>query len=51
VSPSTLGTISRVHVYTPSRYEFLGGRNMLNLRRDSARVHRISARQAETENP
>jgi hypothetical protein len=50
VSSSTLGTVSCMHVDTPSRSESLGGRSLLKLRRDSARMHRLSARQAETEN-
>jgi hypothetical protein len=50
VSSSTLGTVSRMHVDTPSRSESLGGRSLLKLRRDSACMHRLSARQAETEN-
>jgi hypothetical protein len=50
VSSSTLGIVSRMHVDTPSRTESLGGRSLLKLRRDSARMHRLSARQAKTEN-
>jgi hypothetical protein len=50
VSSSTLGTVSCTHVDTPSHSESLGGGSLLNLRRDSAHMHRLSARQAETEN-
>jgi hypothetical protein len=50
VSSSTLGTVSCMHVDTPSRFESLGGGILLNLRRDSAHMHRLSVRQAETEN-
>jgi hypothetical protein len=50
VSSSTLGIVSCMHVDPPSRSESLGGRSLLKLRRDSARMHRLSARQAETEN-
>jgi hypothetical protein len=44
VSSSTLGTVSCTHVDTPSHYESLGGGSLLNLRRDSARMHRLSVR-------
>ena len=50
MSLSTLGTVSRTHVETPSHSESVGGGIMLNLRRDSAFMHRLSARQVETEN-
>jgi hypothetical protein len=50
VSPSTLGTVSCMHVNTPRRHEFLGGRSLLKLKRDSAHMHRLSTRQAKTEN-
>jgi hypothetical protein len=43
VSSSTLGTVLHVHVDTPSHSESLGGRSLLKLRRDSARMHRLSA--------
>jgi hypothetical protein len=39
-----------MHVDPPSRSKSLGGRSLLKLRRDSARMHKLSARQAETEN-
>jgi hypothetical protein len=48
---SILGKVSRTHVDPPSFLESLGGGILLNLRRDSARIHRLSARKAETENP
>jgi hypothetical protein len=50
VSSSTLGTVSRTHVDTPSRSESLGGGSLLNIRRDSARMHGLSSRQADTKN-
>ena len=50
VSSSNLGTVSRTHVDTPSCSKSLGGGSLLKLMRDSARMHRLSARQEETEN-
>jgi hypothetical protein len=50
VSSSTLGIISCMHVDPPSRYEYLGGWILLNLRRYSEHMHRLSAREIETEN-
>jgi hypothetical protein len=50
VSSSILGTVSRTHVDTPICSESLGGGSLLNIRRDSSRVHKLSVRQGETEN-
>jgi hypothetical protein len=50
VSSSTLGTVSCMHVDPPSLSESFGGRSLLKLRRDSAHMHRLSARKAETKN-
>jgi hypothetical protein len=50
VSSLTLGTVSHMHVDTPICLDSLGGRSLLNLRRDSACMHRLSASQEETEN-
>jgi hypothetical protein len=44
VSSLTLGTVSRTHVDIPSHYECLGEGSLLNLRRDSAHMHRLSMR-------
>ena len=50
MSSLTLGTISHTHVDTSSRSESLGGGSLLNIRRDSERMHRLSARHAKTKN-
>jgi hypothetical protein len=50
MSSSTLGTISCMHVDPPSHSESLGGRSLLKLRRDSAHMHKLSARQEKIEN-
>jgi hypothetical protein len=51
VSSSTLGIVSCMHVDTPSLSESLGGGSLLNIKRDSAHMQRLSTRQVETENP
>jgi hypothetical protein len=50
VSSSTLGIVSCTHVDPPSRSESLGGRSLLKLKRDSERMHGLSARQTKTKN-
>ena len=50
MSSSTLGIVSCMHVDPPSHFESLGGRSLLNLRRDSERMHRLSVKQIEIEN-
>jgi hypothetical protein len=50
LSSATLGIVSCMHVDPPSRSVSLGGRMFFKLRRGSVVMHRLSVRQAETEN-
>jgi hypothetical protein len=50
VSSSILGRISHMHVNTPICLESLGGGILLNIRKYSARMNKLSVRQEEIEN-